>query len=318
MRELRFPAIASGKFIGYTIIRDKFAPGGGINVGLISQILENPREMIMFLLLALPGRFLAISIHEAAHGWVADRCGDPTARLMGRVTLNPVKHIDLMGTLMMVFVGIGWAKPVPVNPLNFRNYRKDDLKVSLAGITANLLLFLVCALILYGVAGAAIAQVPSVSSEWSAYAKGAERFLMEYEGEISYFWDDGSDYLYYMPMSGILANAAYMAEDIIVPAFGQTAGYAYQMLGYCMVTNIMLAIFNLIPLPPLDGYHVVNDLMLKKPLYASAKASAVASTVLYGLFFTGILDKALNIASDFVFNTVGSAAGWVYAIIGIL
>ena len=168
-------------------------------MGLIGQILDNPREMLMFLMLALPGRFLAISIHEAAHGWVADKCGDPTARLMGRVTLNPIKHIDLMGTLMILLVGIGWAKPVPVNPNNFRNYRKDDLKVSLAGITANICLFLVCVLILYGTAGAAIAQIPQYESEVQALLGGAERFIMEYEGEMSYLWQEGDSY-YYAPV----------------------------------------------------------------------------------------------------------------------
>lgn len=286
-------------------------------MGLISQILENPREMLIFLLLALPGRALAISIHEAAHGWVADKCGDPTARLSGRVTLNPLKHFDLIGTLMILLVGIGWAKPVPVNPRNFRNYRRDDFKVSIAGITANILLFLVCAMLLYCVVGAAIAGAPSCSSEWQAYIRGDERFLMEYQGEMCYFWQE-TDALYYMPMTTILANAAYMAEDIIAPVFGRTAGYLYQMLGYCMVTNIMLAIFNLIPLPPLDGYHVVNDLLFKKPLYASRKTTGIATMVLYALLFSGALDSALQAVSDFAFSGVGAAAGWVYGLLGIL
>ncbi|MDO4741305.1 MAG: site-2 protease family protein [Eubacteriales bacterium] len=286
-------------------------------MGLIGSILENPLEMLMFLLLALPGRFLAISIHEAAHGWVAEKCGDPTARMMGRVTLNPIRHIDLVGTLMILLVGIGWAKPVPVNPRNFRNYRRDDLKVSLAGITANLLLFLVCALALYGLAGAALAQVPVVESETSAFLMHPDRFLMEHEGEMAYDGLEGDTY-YYIPMGMLLSNAAYLSEEIVAPVFGSIAGYLYQMIGYCMVTNIMLAIFNLIPLPPLDGYHVLNDLVLKKPLYASAKASAFASLALYALFFTGILDKALSAASGFVFDVVGSAAGALYALVGIL
>jgi len=286
-------------------------------MGLISQILENPREMIMFLLLALPGRFLAISIHEAAHGWVAEKCGDPTARMMGRITLNPVKHIDLMGTLMILLVGIGWAKPVPVNPRNFRNFRRDDLKVSIAGITANLILFLVCALILYGAAGAAIAQTPRFANDMQAYLSGAERFIMEYEGETCYLWQN-SDGFYYAPVKGLLESAAYYSDELIAPVFGKTVGYLYQMLGYCMVTNIMLAIFNLIPLPPLDGYHVVNDLLLKKPLYASAKASAAASGVMYILFFTGILDKVLDFVSGAVFGAVASGASAVYALLGIL
>ena len=106
-------------------------------MSIFDQFLFDPRGTLLILLIALPGRLLAISAHEAAHGWVADRCGDPTARLMGRVTLNPLKHFDVVGTLCMLVFGFGWAKPVPVNPLNFRNYRRDDLKVALAGVTCS-------------------------------------------------------------------------------------------------------------------------------------------------------------------------------------
>ena len=108
----------------------------------ISSLFTDPLATLGFFLLAFPGRILAISAHEFAHAWMADKCGDPTARMYGRLTLNPLKHLDLVGTLMMLLLGFGWAKPVPVNPYNFRNYRKDDLKVSLAGITMNLILFL--------------------------------------------------------------------------------------------------------------------------------------------------------------------------------
>ncbi len=284
-------------------------------MGLIDQLFSDPINTLIFILLAMPGRMLAISIHEAAHGWVAEKCGDPTARMLGRITLNPIKHFDLWGTLMMLFVGIGWAKPVPVNPRNFRNYRRDDLKVSLAGVTANFCLFIVCALVLYGIAGAAIAQLPTHSMFLSSAP--SERFLMEYKGEMSFFWEE-ADSLYYVGLSDLLENAAYFGNELIAPAFGKIVGYLYQMVGYCMITNIMLAIFNLIPLPPLDGYHVVNDLFFKRPLFATAKVNMIASGLMYVLFFTDLLDKFLDTVSGFVFGGVGAAAGWLYAIAGIL
>ena len=107
---------------------------------MLQSLLESPMEYLTQLMLRLPAVLIAICMHESAHGWVANRCGDPTARLMGRITLNPVKHFDPVGMLCLVFFGVGWAKPVPINPLHFRNYRKDDLKVSLAGVTMNLIL----------------------------------------------------------------------------------------------------------------------------------------------------------------------------------
>ena len=104
--------------------------------------MENPREMLIFLLLSTPGRLMALSLHEFAHAWMANRCGDPTARMLGRLTVNPAKHLDPIGTIMMLLLGFGWAKPVPVNPRNYRNYRWDDLKVSIAGVTMNLIMFI--------------------------------------------------------------------------------------------------------------------------------------------------------------------------------
>src|SRR5438067_4950230 len=89
---------------------------------------------------------LALSVHESAHAWMADRCGDPTARLLGRVTLNPIKHIDPVGTILLPliamlshFPAIGWAKPTPVNPRNFRNPVLDDVLTSVAGPVSNFL-----------------------------------------------------------------------------------------------------------------------------------------------------------------------------------
>ena len=90
----------------------------------------------------------AITIHEFAHGWVAHKCGDDTALHAGRLTLNPLAHLDPFGTLCFLIAGFGWAKPVPVNPYNFRNPRRDDILVSVAGVCANLLSALAFALIL--------------------------------------------------------------------------------------------------------------------------------------------------------------------------
>ena len=91
---------------------------------------------------------IAIGFHEAAHGFIAYKCGDMTAKYEGRLTLNPMKHFDVFGILMFVIVGIGWAKPVPVNPSNFRNYRKGVFLVAIAGVVTNLILTFISAVLL--------------------------------------------------------------------------------------------------------------------------------------------------------------------------
>lgn len=100
------------------------------------------------LLLALPVVLLALSLHEAAHGFVALRLGDPTARNLGRITLNPIKHLDIIGFISMLLVGFGWANPVPVNTRHFKKPRRDMALTALAGPASNLLLSLVFLLLL--------------------------------------------------------------------------------------------------------------------------------------------------------------------------
>ena len=104
-------------------------------MGLLNRLVNDP---ISFLLLVIPLLY-SVVIHEVAHGWVANRMGDPTAKWMGRLTLNPIKHLDPIGTLMLFLAGFGWAKPVPVNLNNIPNRRKGLILVSLAGILANIL-----------------------------------------------------------------------------------------------------------------------------------------------------------------------------------
>ncbi|OQX87051.1 hypothetical protein B6D60_04840 [candidate division KSB1 bacterium 4484_87] len=156
--------------------------------------------IIEFLLIA-PPILLALTVHEFSHGYVAYRLGDPTAKLAGRLTLNPLVHLDLLGTAMLFIVHIGWAKPVPVNPMMLRNPKRDLLWVSLAGPASNLALALV-----FGI-GCRILGVTSL------------RALQP----------------------GILGLVQFMF------AFG-------------MMINIVLAFFNLLPIPPLDGSKILLGL----------------------------------------------------------
>lgn len=103
---------------------------------MLTQLISNPLALIYWLL----AFGISLSIHEAAHAWMADRLGDPTAKLSGRMTLNPLAHIDPLGTLMLLFFRFGWGKPVPVDPYNLRDPRRDSGLVSIAGPAANFLL----------------------------------------------------------------------------------------------------------------------------------------------------------------------------------
>lgn len=153
----------------------------------------------------LPGLLIAMTIHEFAHAYVAHRLGDPTPRLQGRLTLNPVAHIDPMGLLMLVFFRFGWGRSVEVNPNYFRNYRKGMLWVSLAGPASNILLGFVMAVAF----GLTIGLVPSLATS----------------------------ILFMRILSGILIYNAY------------------------------LAIFNLIPIPPLDGSKILFGLLPARSAY---------------------------------------------------
>lgn len=235
----------------------------------ISSLFSDPLGTLSFFLLAFPGRILALSAHEFAHAWMADRCGDPTARMYGRLTLNPLKHLDPLGTLFMLLLGFGWARPVPVNPCNFRNLRKDDLKVSLAGVTMNMILF---------VLGFIAASVMAII----AILKTGQADFLE-----------------------LIRYSINLNPDFISALLGTIPGYIYQMLVYFVYVNISLAVFNLLPVPPLDGYHVFNDLLLKRNLFASPRVARTSMGILYLLMFTGILGKILS----FIVENVISGAG---------
>ena len=159
----------------------------------MTDLFGDPAAFFQALILKVPALLLAVTVHEVAHGWIADRLGDPTARLQGRLTLNPLPHIDPIGALAFVLAGFGWAKPVPVNAANLRHPLRDMAWVAAAGPVSNLIaafVGLVAFVLLRRVGG-----LPLVAE----------------------------------PLGGMLL-------------------YVYQF-------NLVLALFNLIPLPPLDGGH---------------------------------------------------------------
>lgn len=279
-------------------------------MGIISELLSNPTETIIFFLLAMPGRLLAISAHEAAHGWMALKCGDPTAKYMGRVTLNPLKHLDPLGVIMMLVAGFGWAKPVPVNPRNFRNYRRDDLLVSLAGITMNLIMFCLGCVVMYAVVGLSLAMAAG-NTYTDTY------FFTRIAGENALIVN-GS----YITISDLMIYAPYVGDFLIDGIFGEVTGYLYQMLMYFTLTNLGLAIFNLIPVPPLDGYHVLNDLVLSRfrstHLFASQKASQICTVILFLLIISGATSDVIGWVQDAVFGGVGHIAEALFAAMGLI
>ncbi|MHB8764777.1 MAG: site-2 protease family protein [Deferrisomatales bacterium] len=181
---------------------------------------------------------LAVTFHEVAHGYVADRLGDPTARLAGRLTLNPLKHLDVAGTLVFVLTRmIGWAKPVPVNPAYFRHPRRDMLWVGLAGPAVNLALAVVFAV--------------------------AYRLLASYPIRF----DEG------------------FGPQVIYPlALMARAG---------VIANLGLGLFNLIPIPPLDGSRVLAGVLPGAAAVAVYRLERYGFLLVLGLVVSGALDHTL-------------------------
>ncbi|MBR0367588.1 MAG: site-2 protease family protein [Clostridia bacterium] len=279
----------------------------------IESFFSDPVNTLVIFLLAFPGRILALSAHEFAHAWVAHRCGDDTAKVLGRMTLNPFKHLDPLGTVLMLVVGFGWAKPVPVNPRNFRNYRQDDLKVSLAGVTMNLILFILAMVAMFFIAASALARVPAMS----ASNPSGLIFRADYMGRECLFALEGDSY-FYVPLKSLLQMLPYASDYLIKPVFGEVPGYLYQMLGYFAMTNLVLCLFNLLPVPPLDGYHVLNDLVLHRNLFADPRTARIASSVLFVLVMTGAVGRVLGWVDTQVLKGAGNLAALALRAMGLM
>jgi Zn-dependent protease len=208
-----------------------------------SFVLRLPQIVIELLAFAV-----AISVHESAHGLVAERLGDPTARWLGRITLNPIKHVDLIGTvifpLMLAVIGapiIGWAKPVPFVTRNLRNQRRDPALVGLAGPVSNVLVALAVVFLLIVLK----TTMPSF------------RALLD----------------------TMLARGAMLPSGIAAPLI-------YLLFSLAMI-NLVLAVFNLIPIPPLDGSHVVGALLPPRLHWEWVQLERYGFLLIFALLWTG-------------------------------
>ncbi len=213
--------------------------------------------------------FMILPIHEFAHAWSAYKLGDNTAMYKGRLTMNPLAHIDPIGAICLLFTGYGWAKPVPINPLKFKHYRRDIALTAMAGPLSNLIVAFV------GTIG--LQTVVAMND--------------------SYEIRDGIIY--------------YIVGTNDTPAY-----YAILLLYFVVVVNIGLAVFNLIPVPPLDGSRILSYFTPAKYDKFLVQNQMIISIVFLALVVTGVLSIPLGFLRDLIFDLYLFLTGWVPKLVG--
>lgn len=213
----------------------------------LSALLQDP----LSILFSLPAIIIGLTVHEWAHAFVADKLGDPTAKNLGRMTLNPLAHLDPIGILMLLLVGFGWARPVPVNTRNFKNFRRDDILVSLAGITMNLI----------------------------------TAFIATF-----FFW---AGFLFW----GMAENTAFQS-----------------IIGGIVTINLSLAVFNLLPIYPLDGSHVLESLLMRKIPRFFLFMRQYGQYILIALLVFGVISSVLGTVVSWLFSVFSQAALAIYGL----
>ena len=205
---------------------------------------SDPKAYIIHLLLCLPIILISLSLHELAHGYVAYKLGDPTAKNFGRLTLNPAKHLDPIGFICMLLAGFGWANPVPINTRNFKNPRRDMAISAAAGPISNVLLAAVfCALL-------------------KVYTIVAPNFMVSTE---------------------FSANVRY---------------FTFVFLYYGISLNLTLAVFNLLPVPPLDGSRLLYVFLPPKYYFGVMKYERYISLAIMFLLLFGVLSPVISFVTD--------------------
>ena len=196
------------------------------------------RESVISLLLFIPTLLISLTVHEYCHGYAAYKCGDNTAEWNGRLTLNPLKHLDPIGTIMMLVFGFGYAKPVPINPRNFKHYKLGLCIVSIAGPLSNALLALL---------GALVFAITVQINPGMMYTDTITNFDIAWINFVATF---------------VIANAS-------------------------------LAVFNLLPIPPLDGSRIVTALLPAKLAYYYNKYEGYIMIAVFALLYFNILDNVI-------------------------
>ena len=275
-------------------------------MGILSGLQSDPQGTLILLLYRIPAILIALTLHELAHGYVALRCGDPTAQMMGRLSFNPLRHLDPIGTLFMLLFGFGWARPVPVNPRNFKNFRRDDLLVSIAGVVTNFCLFFLSMLIM--VLTTTLLFTPDL---WQVGELTTYRDFLRFDGWNFYTILYGSNLLY------VKEAGEYVYYQDSLTSFLRTPWllYVQRFLMFFAQLNLGLAVFNLLPIPPLDGYHVFNDILLRGRLHIPANVMRIIMIgMLAAFYFTSFFS---TIVSRVVYFVQGGVVDLLLAVFGL-
>lgn len=234
--------------------------------------ISDPFGFIIYIVYFSIALIITLVIHEFAHAYIAYKCGDNTAQMLGRLTLNPLKHLDPIGTVCMVLFGFGWAKPVPINSRNFKNGHVDDFYVSIAGIICNLTLFLI-----------------SLSFMIAINKHVWKNDLLTHFSYFDLLYSNSSFSLYVL--SGQFINDNLLINNMFM---------AHLMRFFMMLSqfNLIIAIFNAIPIPPLDGFHILNDFVFKSKISMNPKLMRGIQAIFFILVLSGAFHGILNYLSN--------------------
>ena len=252
---------------------------------LISYIASGDRTSIIFgvvtLLLRIPAILLALSIHEASLGFVAYKLGDPTAKSLGRLTINPVKHIDPIGALAMLILGVGWAKPVPVNSRYFKHPKRDMALTAAAGPLSNIL-------------------------------QGLVGVLLMFIGLRLYFGTLSAQDAASLTNSGTLISL-FLGMIIKGETGIKVLGILFYLLYIYASLNFVLAIFNLIPIPPFDGSRLLFVFLPDKWYFGIMKYERFIMIGFLALFYLGG-STVFSVAVGWVIDLVYKGFFWILTI----